>query len=310
MRIDRLLGITVYLLNRGRVSASALAERFEVSRRTIQRDMETLDQAGIPIVATFGSSGGYEILDSFRMEKQPASSSDYSLIVAALQGLFTAYPHPRLDTVLDKMIAAAGIHAAKPQLVLDFGVLREGIDVPQRLSLLERAVTEREQVDFTYCNSEGRISQRTVEPVTLLYKWYAWYIYGFCLEKQAYRYFKLLRMSGLRATGRTFTHTHEEAGLLLDQQEANDSRTYIDFRLFCKAEVKTKAMEYLNGVIEQEDENGDFILAVHVPESEHLWFGTLLALGNRIKVLEPPSLKRRLCEQAREIMQAYCNGDI
>ena len=91
MKIDRLLGITIYLLNHRKVSARTLADKFEVSQRTIQRDMETLNMAGIPIVSTYGSDGGYAILDSFRMERQAACDSDYSFILTALKGLSTAY---------------------------------------------------------------------------------------------------------------------------------------------------------------------------------------------------------------------------
>ncbi|MDR0270515.1 HTH domain-containing protein [Paenibacillus sp.] len=76
MKIDRLLGITIFLLNRGKVSARILADKFEVSHRTIQRDIDVLNRAGIPIVSTYGSDGGYEILDSFKMERQVAGGSD------------------------------------------------------------------------------------------------------------------------------------------------------------------------------------------------------------------------------------------
>ena len=105
MKTDRLLGITIYLLNHGRTSAQALARRFEVSSRTIARDIDALGLAGIPVVSVQGADGGYEILETFRMERQIAGQIDYAYIVAALQGLSTAYSSTELDALLEKMRA-------------------------------------------------------------------------------------------------------------------------------------------------------------------------------------------------------------
>ena len=75
MKIDRLMGIVVYLLNHGRTSAQKLAEEFEVSSRTIMRDLESLDQAGIPIQSFYGAEGGYQLMEDFVLEKQVATTS-------------------------------------------------------------------------------------------------------------------------------------------------------------------------------------------------------------------------------------------
>lgn len=102
MKLDRLLGITIYLLNHEKTSASTLAKRFEVSVRTIQRDIEALCMAGIPVAASMGADGGYEILDTFCMERQTAEQTDYQHIVAALQGLLSAYEERRPKIRLKK----------------------------------------------------------------------------------------------------------------------------------------------------------------------------------------------------------------
>ena len=107
MKLDRLLGITIYLLNHEKTSASTLAKRFEVSVRTIQRDIEALCMAGIPVAASMGADGGYEILDTFCMERQTAEQMDYQHIVAALQGLLSAYEEETAEDTLEKMKALA-----------------------------------------------------------------------------------------------------------------------------------------------------------------------------------------------------------
>lgn len=91
MKIDRLMGITIYLLNHGKTSAQILAKKFEVSPRTIMRDMETLEQAGIPIQAICGADGGYQILDTYIMDRQLVNTHDYSFIYTALKGLASTY---------------------------------------------------------------------------------------------------------------------------------------------------------------------------------------------------------------------------
>lgn len=139
MKIDRLLGITIYLLNREKVSARMLAGKFEVSQRTIQRDIEVLNLAGIPIISTFGADGGYEILDSFKMERQVACDSDYSFIFTALKGLSTAYDNPKINAVLEKILSVTGKNTLQSNIFLDFGVLREGEKTNERIGFLENA---------------------------------------------------------------------------------------------------------------------------------------------------------------------------
>ncbi len=305
MRIDRLLGITIYLLNRGKVSARTLADKFEVSKRTIQRDMEALNLAGIPVSSTYGTDGGYEILNSFKMERQPADSDDYSFILTALKGLSTAYDNPKIDATLEKIRAIMREKPSSAGIILDFSVLRECEDIQRNLTLLGEAIAQKAVISFDYTDSYGTRSSREAEPVALTYRWYSWYLFAFCTAKEDYRLFKLVRMSRLSVTNKRFLHQHENADILLKQHDTVNRRNYLDIRLRCKSGVKMQVLEYLNGKIEEEYENGDFILKLHLPENEHAWFATLLALGNSVMVLEPDSLKRQLCKKAEEVLEMY-----
>lgn len=305
MKIDRLLRITVFLLNREKVSAHALADKFEVSQRTIQRDIEALNLAGVPIVSTYGAEGGYQILDSFKMERQTARDSDYLFILTALKGLATAYNNPKIDAVLEKIISVSNSNTLQSNIFLDFGVLREGKNTKDCISLLESAISEKKAVSFDYSSAEDVMGNHEVEPIALTYKWYSWYLFAFSNVKKDYRLYKLIRMSNLTTTDKPFLQIHESADSLLKQHEVMDNREYIDIKLQCKAEVKAKAVEYFNGSIEKTCDNGDIILNLHLPENEHFWFGSLLAFGNKIIVLEPDSLKQRLYDKAKEILNTY-----
>ncbi|WP_058301485.1 helix-turn-helix transcriptional regulator [Gorillibacterium timonense] len=307
MKLDRLLGITIYMLNRGKVNARLLAEKFEVSQRTIQRDMEALNLAGIPVVSTYGTDGGYEILDTFRMDRLLADDSDSSFILTALKGLATAYVNPRLESALAK---AQALHKGKPgaaDLILDFSVLRENPETQERLSIIREAIARKSVVAFDYAGQSGLCRRREVEPVVLTYKWYAWYLFAYCTDVEDYRLFKLVRMDKLSVTRKQWQREHDEPERLLARHTSAESGRYLELKLLCKAEAKSAVLEYLNGRVEVEGENGEVIVTARVLEEERVWYGMLVGLGGKVKVLEPERIKQKLRETAHDILAV--NGE-
>lgn len=151
MKIDRLYAITVYLLNHGKTSASELSKKFEVSVRTVQRDVDALCKAGIPIAAETGTSGGYFLTDTFRMDEHTATQQDYSFILTALKGLSSAMNNPKIDATLEKLSSLA--KDKNEDIILDFSVLREGND--KLLQIFQSAIRTRHPVKFTYTNTDN-----------------------------------------------------------------------------------------------------------------------------------------------------------
>ena len=158
MKTDRLYAITVYLLNHGKTSAKDLADRFEVSVRTIQRDIDSLCVAGIPIVAESGVNGGYYLTESFKMNAQTATEEDYSNILTALKGYSTAMNNPHIDTAIEKITLLAG--KKDGSVVLDFSVLRE-VD-NNLMRTLQEAIKRKNVVRFSYTNAENVTRIHTV----------------------------------------------------------------------------------------------------------------------------------------------------
>lgn len=313
MKLDRLLGITVFMLNRKKVTASVLAEKFEVSKRTIQRDMETLAKAGIPIASTIGTCGGYEIMPCFTMDRQLGSDSDYTLILTALDGFASAFDDPQILRIREKIQALANSNSSANlihnrgtnPLILDLSALKESSHLDAKMALVDQALQERRCLSFDYTNARDRFTHVNVEPVALLYKWYGWYLFAYHPLKQDYRLFKLVRIGTLKIESETFTTCHNEPQNLLNRHEQGDTRSYLRIRLLCKGEVQIRALEYLSGRVTEEYDNGDFVLEMQVPEYEHMWFGSLLAFGNKVEVLEPEELRQRLNTQAEEIIRVY-----
>jgi predicted DNA-binding transcriptional regulator YafY len=304
MKIDRLIAITLYLLNRGVVSVSELAARFEVSKRTIQRDVDTLNQAGIPITALHGSEGGYEILDGFKLQKQIAGVEDYQNVITGLKGFLTAYESRRVSATLEKMRSVAPQSAQ--HVFIDLSVAREGQNVDAHMRTIETAIDRATPLQIEYVSADLKSSRRVVEPLALAYQWYAWYLLAFCTLKQDYRLFKLSRISACEPTpGRTFSREHGDVEALLNQQLRADTRRRLEIRLRCKPEVRQAVLEYLTGKILEEEANGDFIYGMCVPENERMWFSLLLGFGDRVQVLEPEELKARLRHTAEELLSIY-----
>lgn len=306
MKIDRLLGITMHLLNRDKVCARTLAEKFEVSQRTIQRDIESLNLAGIPVSSTSGTNGGYEIIDSFKINKSITSTEDYLLIVTALKGLCSAYNNQKLEATIDKVLLSSFHNTdMKQKMFLDFKVLREGNNNDEYLKFIENSIGEEKSICFDYTNADNAITHRIVEPLAITYKWYSWYLLGYCTNRCDYRLFKLSRIENLEKTQRNFTKAHKSPDILLFEQEKGDNRQYYDIKLLCKKKAKIQILEYIKGKIINEYDNGDFLLALHVPKNERMWFSILLGFGNNITVIEPDELKNRLKEKAIEILNLY-----
>ena len=302
MKIDRLIAITMYLLNRETVSASVLAKRFEVSKRTIQRDIEVLCRAGIPIASTYGFDGGYKIMDGFRLTKQIAGIDDYLNIVIALKGLSSAYDNKKIKETLEKALTI--MQDREQRLFVDFTIAREGAYVNKHLPVIEKAIHEQAPLLIKYTNADNIPSERVVEPLALSFRWYAWYMFAYCTLNKSYRWFKIIRIMDCQPTSGIFTKIHDEIDKLMKNNLEPDKRKYYCVRLLCKKEVKLQVMEYLNPAIIKENEDGNFIIELNVP-FERMWFSIILGFGDQVKVIEPPELIIMLKQKAEEIMSIY-----
>lgn len=301
MKTERLYAITMYLLNHGRTSASELAQYFEVSPRTIQRDIDSLCMAGIPIISIAGAAGGYEISDRFKLDTAFATSDDYSYILTALQGLVSATSDPKIRQTLEKIV-----HVSNPNdngIILDFSTLRE--EDQSVLQLLQTAVAEKHAVTFTYTNNNNETRTHCVEPIAVIYRWYAWYLLAYSRVKNDYRTYKLVRMRDLQITDQPFEREHAAPDAILRQNDQTDSRIYTELLMKCSAHAKARVTEYLKGTITQEFSNGDVLMKATVVENEQFWLGTLLSLGDSVEVIAPEAIRRRLLKSAQEIISLY-----
>jgi predicted DNA-binding transcriptional regulator YafY len=303
MKIERLLAMTNYLLSNKRVTAQMLSVRFNVSTRTVIRDINTLSLAGIPVVTYYGSDGGYEILDSFKLDRQLVGVNDHAYILTALQGLQTAFDDTELEDTLEKMQALAP--DCNSNIVLDFSILKENNNTNEKLIFLQRAISIQQKVRFSYTNSYNEEKEFEVEPVATMYKWYNWYLLCYYKKYDEYRIFKLIRMRTISLPGKRNSKVHSVGEAKRKWEQAEHKQKTIKVKLLCKSNIKVKCEEYLNGAVIKEWDNGDFLYEITVPENEHFWYGTVLSFGNQAKVIEPADLIERISKNSNEILKLY-----
>lgn len=300
MKTDRLLALTIYLMNHGKTSASKLAKEYEVSSRTIMRDMDTLDRAGIPICSTPGINGGFGIMENYVLDKQVVSQNDFDYIVTALKGLLSAYTNKDVEQSLNKMELLSNNKQAPVQV--DFSVASEDSSINEKIHILEQAINQNKKVQFLYRNGQDEEKQFIVEPVGVEFKWYSWYLTGYYEKHQANCKFKLIRMQDLIITNMIDTGKKEDLNVDLEQK---DERKRITVKLYGKSKVKIRCREYLNGKITKEYENGDFEFSFTVPENETYWYGVILSLGSKIKIIEPKQLIERILQTCNSLLEEY-----
>lgn len=186
MKIDRLVGILTVLLRQGSATAPELAARFEVSRRTISRDVEDLCRAGIPLVTTQGYGGGISIAEGYRFRPDLLTQEELETLLAGLGGMGTVTRGPHITTLLEKLPPGEGAIAI--DLASHYRDTLTG-----KIALLRQCIREKRLVTFRYWYRKGAC-QREVEPYRLLYRWRDWYLWGWCRLRQDYRLFKLSRL--------------------------------------------------------------------------------------------------------------------
>lgn len=196
VKVDRLIGILSVLLQKDRVTMSELAEKFEVSRRTVVRDLEALNMAGIPIAASKGQGGGVYIMEGYRLDRTVLSSSDMRSILTGLQSLDSVSGTNRYRQLMDKL-SLEGRETVKADSGILIDLARwDKSGLSQKIGLIQEAMEKNRRITFTYYAPKGE-SRRVIEPYHLIFQWSGWYVWGYCLLREDYRMFKLSRIREL-----------------------------------------------------------------------------------------------------------------
>ncbi|MFF2481775.1 helix-turn-helix transcriptional regulator [Paenibacillus sp. NPDC058071] len=300
MQINRLFEIIYILLNKNITTAKELAERFEVSVRTIYRDIDTLSSAGIPIYASQGKGGGISLMDSFVLNKSILSDKEQNEILFALQSL-TVTQNPETDRVLSK-ISSLFNKSNMNWIEVDLSPWGSDKNNISQFTVLKDAILNRQIIEFSYFNAFGEKSSRKVEPVKLLFKIKVWYLQGFCLSKNEFRTFKISRMSDIRVTQHFFTTRSPEAQPEI--QNVKSAQKQIDLQLQIAPQGAYRVFDEFNEKDITRNEDGSFTIVTALPEGEWL-FHYILSFGTDIEVLAPQNIREIIQSKLDEMIGKY-----
>lgn len=296
MKESRLFKIIYYLLDKGSATAPELAERFEVSVRTIYRDVDALSSAGIPVYAETGRNGGIHLLSDFVLNKTVISEQEKQEILSALQGLAVVSDEYKKDT-LEKLSALFHVSSVN-WLEVDFS--RWG-DKPRdngKFELLKTAILKAGCVKIFYANSYGKGEERVIQPLKLFYKSKDWYVKAYCTLKQDFRLFKLNRILKWELL--------EEQFQPMEFPEISDTnqQAYEKITLSFPEEMAYRVYDEFDVNQIRSGEKGELIVTAHMPQDDWL-IGYLLSFGAQVEIIEPFHLKKIVAEKAKEIFEKY-----
>ena len=302
MQINRLFEIVYILLNKKTTTAKELAERFEVSVRTIYRDIDTLSSAGIPIYASQGKGGGISLLDDYILNKSILSENEQNEILFALQSL-TVTQNPETDRVLSKLSSLFNKNKIN-WIEVDLSPWGSDKHKLCEFTLLKNAILNHQIIEFNYYNSSGEKSSRKVEPIKLIFKVKAWYLQGFCLSKNANRTFKISRMSNVQITQEIFVDRLPKE--LPEDIKEQSSQKWIAVQLKISPQGAYRVFDEFDEKEITKNQDGSFTIATALPESEWL-FGYILSFGADIEVLTPENIRAMIQNKLDEIIKKYKN---
>lgn len=300
MKIDRLLGILVVLLQKEKVTAPDLAERFEVSRRTIQRDIEHLCKAGIPLVTTQGQNGGISIMEGYKVDKTLLTTAEMQAIMAGLQSLDSVSKTNFYSQLMEKLLPGSkNIMAGDQHILIDLSSWHR-TSLSPKIELIHRAIQDRKKVEFHYFSPCGE-SVRQIEPYYLLFQWSSWYVWGYCLIRQDFRMFKLNRMTELSNTeepysGRTVQMPDFSMGELYSYE--------YPVKVLFTSECKWRLIEECGLDHFEEQEDGRLLYCTNFIDKKSA-FQWLLTFEDRAEILEPEELREELAEFAEKLLKKY-----
>lgn len=284
MQINRLFEIVLLLLDRQRVTATELADRFEVSKRTILRDIDILSAAGIPVYTIRGRGGGIALLPGYVLNKTALTGDEQDQILMALQSLSATGSDTK---EIRQKLGALFRRESTDWIEVDFSSWGQGISENERFSLLRQSILGGKSVIFTYVSAYGEESEREVYPLKLVFKSRAWYLQGFCLVRRAYRTFRLSRILHLCPGESDFERTSFSPPPLEENGAAPES--HISLELVFPGSLAFRVYDIFDGGSIERGEEGELHVSVRMPEDEWL-YAMLLSFGDAIQIINPPEL--------------------
>ena len=297
MKDNRLFRILYYILEKGKVTANELADKFEVSVRTIYRDIDSISSTGIPIYALQGKGGGIEIAEDFVLSKSLLSENEKQQIMSALQGLDNTTIQ-RENELLTKLSALFKMKNTS-WIEVDFNNWQNNKMYEKTFDDIKSAILSKNIISFTYFSSNEKETDRSVKPVRLLFKSQDWYLYALCLLRNDFRYFKLSRIKNLEIHTEKFDDNFEDVILKKETPHENTVNIKVKF----DRKVAFRVYDELNGEI-TEDNDGNLYTEIEIPNDYNL-YNYIFSFGDEAEVLEPEEVRMQIKKMINKMAEKY-----
>ncbi|MCL2383856.1 MAG: YafY family transcriptional regulator [Oscillospiraceae bacterium] len=304
-RLSRVVSIMIDLINKNIVDASYLADKYEVSTRTIYRDIELLDMSGIPIVSEKGKNGGFSILDGFKIDKNILTETEFGILLRGVQAVVKSNDK-EAQTVYDKLLSILEnskrekIIKHSNNVMIDISPFELDKEVADNYKKINKAIEEKRCINLSYHTIHKGTSNRVIEPILLLYKISDWYLYAFCREKQSLRCFKLVRMKKVELTDEVFAEREIESsefcGFFSDVEG-------IDIVLKTDKEF-AKYIQEFHYVTNVEEKDEEVYVTLGYPLNTWV-YSVILSFGNRVTVVSPENVKNKIIEEIENMGKLY-----
>lgn len=297
MKESRLFGLLYTILERKRVTAKELAEKFEVSIRTIYRDLDALSASGIPVYTQKGRTGGIAIAEEFVLSKSLLTVDEREQILSSLHGLSAARKGDE-NQLLTKLSALFRLKQTK-WIEIDFSFWQKDQAYDSLFQDIKEAILDKKILAFTYFSSREEESRRRVKPIRLLFKGQDWYLYAYCLLRKDFRYFKLSRIRQLKTENIQFEEDFGDFRLKTELPQQDTIAVCLKFD-------RNQAFRVYDelGQLVSEDQAGNLYATVHLPADYNL-YQYIFSFGEGVEVLKPESIRHQVKEMIEKMAEKY-----
>ena len=303
MKIDRQIGILSVLLQKETVTAPYLAEKFEVSRRTINRDIEDLCKAGIPIVTKQGVNGGISIIENYKLDKTLFTQGEMLDILAGLRSLDSVNGTNRYGQLMEKLSAGSSVFMVGNQSVLiDLSSWYKDSLAP-KIELIRTSIDKCRKLEFIYYSPKGE-SVRCIEPYYLIFRWSSWYVWGWCEKRRDFRLFKLNRMGQVKISEQEFPPKK------VPMPDLSDERVFpggIKVKAVFEQDCKWRLVEEFGTESFSVQQDGKLLFQSDYTNKDNLitW---LLSFREKVELLEPEEIREEI-KASIECMKKKYEGE-
>lgn len=310
MKIDRLVSIIMMLLDKERIGAQELADMFEVSPRTIYRDIDTINMAGIPIRSISGVGGGFEIMEKYKIDKSVFSTADLSAILMGLSSLSDMIRGNELINALAKVKSfipadkANEIELKANQICIDLSPWIGNRNTQSYLEIIKTALQDCRLISFEYIAHHGKKTVRTVEPYQLVLKSGHWYFQGYCHMRNDFRLFRLSRISNLQMKKENFTPRDYQKPILDFEEILETMQTAIKIRIH--KSIMDRVLDYCTYECFSPDGDEYYIVDFPFIENEY-YYDILLGFGDKCECLEPLYIRAEMKRRIHDVATIYEN---